>query len=77
MTHGLDETTTDWWVSERRQRHLIMPHAGRGTGGKAAPGDDPAVPGLWKGLPQSQELEVTGRGPGSESALSAVCSRRL
>lgn len=32
---------------------------------------------LYKGRLQSHELVVRGRGPGSESALSAVCSRRL
>ena len=58
-----------------KRRRSCLSHGKRAA--KAAPGDDPAVPGLWKGLPQSHELDVSGRGPGSESALSAVCSRRL
>ncbi len=44
--------------------------------GVPSPGDEPEMPALNARLP-SQELAVSGRGPGSESALSAVCSRRL
>ena len=42
----------------------------------SSPGDDPVSPAL-NARPPSQELHASGRGPGSESALSAVCSRRL
>jgi len=88
-----DMTAARWRIPQRLQRHVSPYKSGNFTlipflltqdpgkreqkMPKAAPGDDPAVPGLWKPLPQSQELVISGRGPGSESALSAVCNRRL